>query len=70
MPDVSSEVIELQVRLAELERTLEDLSDTVRDQWQEIDRLKLINTRLVDRIVQMEQRTPLAPGDEPPPPHY
>ena len=61
-------IIALEIRLAEQEKALAELSDMVAAQWLELDRLKAQNSRLIDRLSSAEARLP--DGPEAPPPHY
>lgn len=63
-------LVDIQIRLSEMERTLQELSETVHDQWGQIDKLTRINKRLAERLEQLEYRVPDQPQDEAPPPHY
>lgn len=58
----------LEIRMAEQEKIIADLSEMVAAQWVELDRLKAQNSRLLDRVAAAESRLP--DGPEPPPPHY
>ena len=58
----------LEMRLAEQERTIEDLDATVTAQWTAIDALRRQVERALDRLAEAESRLP-ADADKPPP-HY
>ena len=68
-PTDQERLIALEIRAAEAERTVADLSEMVTRQWAEIDRLKGMVTRLTDRMVAAENALPSG-APEPPPPHY
>ncbi|TNE38894.1 MAG: SlyX family protein [Alphaproteobacteria bacterium] len=59
---------DLEIRLAEQDQTLQDLSDMVNRQWQEIELLKRKLTQANDRIVTLEEALPDAAAEKPP--HY
>lgn len=62
-------LIELEIRTAEQEKTIEDLSNEIAAQWKTIDTLsKKVNT-LTDRFLALEEQTaPDVPVTKPP--HY
>ena len=60
----------LEMRVAEQERTIEDLNATVMAQWKEIDALKRQIARLEAQIQDIRDGAGGADGPEPPPPHY
>jgi SlyX protein len=59
----------LEIRIAHQDRTIEELSTAVRDQWERIDRLAKQVERMADRLQRVEESAP-PEGPEPPPPHY
>ncbi|MGY2051300.1 SlyX family protein [Methylobacterium sp. JK268] len=69
MPDPTPRLDDLEVRLAHHERTVEDLSRVVAEQWARIDLLTRQVAALGERLRDMAER-PGSPGEEPPPPHY
>ena len=62
---------ELEIRLSHLERSLQDVSDEVIRQQQQIERLGERNLRLAERVeaMQMDAAEDAATREEPPP-HY
>ncbi|MDO6461100.1 SlyX family protein [Granulosicoccaceae sp. 1_MG-2023] len=63
-------VIDLEIKLMDMEHTLSELNDTIISQQQRIERLELVNIELNRRLAGLDQG---AVGDirkEPPPPHY
>lgn len=61
---------DLETHLAHQESTIQDLSETVGQQWETIDVLKREINRLKDRLSAMEGELQSAQSDERPPPHY
>jgi SlyX protein len=59
----------LEIRIAHQDRTIEDLSTAVKEQWQRIDSLTKQIERMGDRLQRVEDIVP-PDGPEPPPPHY
>ncbi|RED53339.1 SlyX family protein [Aestuariispira insulae] len=59
----------LEIHVAELERTVADMSDMISDQWKVIDalkgRVKLLTQQMEDAEFSQRKNLP-----EPPPPHY
>lgn len=60
---------DLEIRYMRQERTLQELSDVVFRQEVEIGRLRLEVERLREQLGAMNPGG-VAPGEEPPPPHY
>lgn len=59
--------VELEVRLAEQEKTIEELSSVVADQWKTIDQLSKKLTALTNRFLLFEEQTaPDIPVTKPP----
>lgn len=59
--------VELEVRLAEQEKTIEELSSVVADQWKAIDQLSKKLTALTNRFLLLEEQTaPDIPVTKPP----
>jgi SlyX protein len=58
----------LEARVAHQDRTIEDLNETITQQWKEIDSLTRQVVRLGDQLQEVRERAP--DGPEPPPPHY
>jgi SlyX protein len=60
-------LVKLEVIAAEQERTIEELSTLVAEQWKEIDRLRKKLDLLTERFLALEeQATPPAPVTKPP----
>ncbi|MGE0283395.1 MAG: SlyX family protein [Rhizobiaceae bacterium] len=59
----------LEIRNAEQEKTIEELSGQIAEQWKVIERLEKKLSALTDRFLALEEQT--APGHEATrPPHY
>ncbi|MEP9370494.1 SlyX family protein [Mesorhizobium sp. KR1-2] len=59
----------LEIRAAEQEKTIEELSSQIAEQWQVIDRLQRKLDMLTERFLTLEEQT--APGHEATkPPHW
>ena len=62
-------ITELELHVAELERTVADMSDMISDQWKVIDalksRVKLLSEQMAEAAYSGRKDAP-----EPPPPHY
>ncbi|MFE1600329.1 SlyX family protein [Methylobacterium sp. ID0610] len=69
MAEPDTRLTDLEIRLAHQERTIDDLSRTVAEQWARVDLLTRQVAALNERLREMAER-PTAPGEEPPPPHY
>ena len=67
MPDMTR-IDALEMRLAEQERTIDDLNATVTAQWDALDALRRQLDRALDRLAEAEGRLPAEPDT--PPPHY
>jgi SlyX protein len=68
MSDLEARVEALEVRVAYQDQMIEDLNQTVIDQWKKIDALRRQLNELLDRVQEVEDSTGGPP--EPPPPHY
>jgi len=65
----SSRVVLLEVRSAEQERTIEQLSDQIAEQWKTIERMQKKLDTLTERFLALEEQS--APGHEATkPPHW
>ncbi len=64
----SERLIEMEIKLAELEQMVIDLNDIVTKQWKEIDRLSVENKHLRQKLSRLEHG--MKPADDVPPPHY
>ena len=60
----------LEGHVAHQEATIQDLSDTVRDQWAAIDALRREIAGLKDRLSAVEGDVVAGLPKEPPPPHF
>ena len=68
MTEDADRIDRLEMRFAEQERVIEDLDAAVAAQWAEIEGLRRLLGRAVDRLAEAERRLP---GEvEGPPPHY
>ena len=63
-----SRIDALEMRLAEQERTIDDLNATVTAQWSALDTLRRQVERALHRLAEAESRLPQ--DAEKPPPHY
>lgn len=68
--NLESRVEALEATLAFQERTIEELSQVVTDQFRQIEALKRELLRFGAQLAEMETHPALAPLREPPPPHY
>ena len=69
--DQSTRLEELEGRFVHAEQALQDLSDVIRKQWDEIDRLQDLVRRLEVSTSELEHRQNLAVGaHSDKPPHY
>jgi len=66
--DLSARIDSLEVRVAYQDQVIEDLNQTVIEQWKKIESLRRQLAELLDRVQEVEDNTPSRP--EPPPPHY
>jgi SlyX protein len=60
----------LEATVAFQERTIEELNEAIGAQWKELDAMKRELANLGSQLRQLEANPALAPGSEPPPPHY
>ena len=60
----------LEVRVAYQDQVIEDLNQTVIDQWKKIDALRRQLAELLDRVQEVEDNSAGPRTLEPPPPHY
>jgi SlyX protein len=65
--DAGARLDALEMRVAYQDQTIEDLNQTIIDQWKQIESLKRQLAELLDRVQEVEDG-PAAP--ERPPPHY
>ncbi len=65
-----SRLIALEIRVAHYERMIDDMSDLVARQANDIDRLTLQIRRLGDKLRETAEDWQRSPQDERPPPHY
>ncbi|MDP2698734.1 SlyX family protein [Thalassospira sp.] len=68
--DLETRLIDLETRLAHYDRTLSDMSDMIKSQWDRIDVLERRNYAMGEDIKRMGNYFQTAPEDEAPPPHY
>lgn len=69
MTEFEKRLNELEIQIAEQDRTLQEMSEMVSQQWDEIDRLKRKLTTANERIVSLEENLPQNDSIEKPP-HY
>ena len=62
-------LMELELKFMEQEQTVNELSEMLNRQWQEIELLKNKLTRAQDRLITLEETLSASPGHEKPP-HY
>ncbi|WP_127143849.1 SlyX family protein [Pelagibacterium montanilacus] len=62
-------IVELEIRNAQAENAIEDMSGAVTDQWSRIETLERRIEQLTDRVARLEAVI-RETGVEPPPPHY
>lgn len=67
--DLRRRIEKLEELAAFQERTIEDLSTTITDQWKQIQTLRRELANLGAQLAEVEAATS-APQREPPPPHY
>ena len=60
----------LEIHAAEQERMLQELSDTIADQWRTIDALRRELDGFKRRLAEAEAQLDGAQPPDPPPPHY
>jgi len=65
-----SRIEKLEERSAFQEHALEELSETITDQWKLIEALKRDIKRLTDELKEVEDNMAQGERREPPPPHY
>ena len=70
LPSVDERLEALEVRLAYQDQVIEDLNQTVIDQWKKIDALRRQLAELLDRVQEVEDSPAGSRAPEPPPPHY
>jgi SlyX protein len=70
MSDLEARVEALEVRVAYQDQMIEDLNQTVIDQWKKIDALRRQLNELLDRVQEVEDNAGGPSAPEPPPPHY
>lgn len=67
---VNARLEALEVRVAYQDQVIEDLNQTVIDQWKKIDSLRRQLNELLDRVQEVEDSSASTRAPEPPPPHY
>ena len=68
--DLEERLVDLETKLSMQSRTMDELSDTLRDQWDQIDKLERQVRKLNDRLLTTEgDLSTILPPDQPPP-HY
>ncbi len=67
---VNARLEALEVRVAYQDQVIEDLNQTVIDQWKKVDALRRQLNELLDRVQEVEDSSAGPRAPEPPPPHY
>jgi SlyX protein len=67
---VQARIEALEVRVAYQDKVIEDLNQTVIDQWKKIDGLRRQLNEVLDRVQEVEDHAGGPSAPEPPPPHY
>ena len=70
MTELSDRIEKLEMLAAHQEQAIEDLNQTITDQWKEIATLKRLVGNLGERVREIGDNPVLAGAPEPPPPHY
>lgn len=65
---VADRLLEVECRIAYQEETIDKLNDVIREQWTDIDRLRLRLEQLEQRLAEVEEREGDRPAEKPP--HY
>lgn len=60
----------LEVRAAYQDQMIEDLNQTVIEQWKKVENLRRQLAGLLDRVQEVEDSSTSSSTPEPPPPHY
>jgi SlyX protein len=68
--DINARLEALEIRVAYQDQVIEDLNQTVIDQWKKIDALRRQFNELLDRVQDAEDNSTSSRAPEPPPPHY
>ncbi|MEZ7865806.1 MAG: SlyX family protein [Rhodospirillales bacterium] len=68
MTDAYEKVVELQIKVSNIEKSLDELSDMVAQQWRIIDGQKQMIASLESQLEGKQDRE--GSDSEPPPPHY
>ena len=68
MTDGYEKVVELEMKISNIEKSLDELSDMVAKQWRIIDGQKQMITSLESQLEGKQDRE--GSDSEPPPPHY
>lgn len=68
MTDACEKVVELQIKISNIEKSLDELSDMVAQQWRIIDSQKQMISSLESQLEGKQDRK--GSDSEPPPPHY
>jgi len=60
----------VETKLMEIENTVAELNAVIIKQYDEIERLHLMQERLATRFAEINSHAEADPANEPPPPHY
>jgi len=66
----AEQVVELQLLVTHLQRDMETLNQVVLEQQRQLDHLRMLVTRIDDRIIQMSPDSPTFDPRSERPPHY
>ncbi|MEY2756833.1 MAG: hypothetical protein RIR33_611 [Pseudomonadota bacterium] len=70
MSNPEARIDALEIRIAHQDRVIEDLNQTITQQWKDIDGLKREVARFAERMANAEHALGADLGEEPPPPHW
>ena len=68
--NIENRLIEIETAIANMDKTIIELNDTVFEQWNEIDRLKKENKYLIEKLKSSGDSNIKSQSEETPPPHY
>lgn len=66
----NSELIDLQMRIAHLEHTVDSLNDVIIEQGRELEQMRKLSTQILQLGETLKPLLNKAQGEETPPPHY
>jgi SlyX protein len=68
--DINARLEALEIRVAYQDQVIEDLNQTIIDQWKKLDALRRQLNEVLDRVQEVEDNSGSPRAPEPPPPHY